>query len=697
VNKPALLLCASLALPARADEGMWTFDAFPSAAVERAHGFRPDAAWLDQVRLATVRLAGGCSGSFVSGSGLVMTNQHCVRDCVAAHTSATHDRSRDGFVAATAGDELRCPTLEVHQLLSIADVTARLEKATAGLDGKAHADALAAETARVERECATSPSLRCEVVSLYRGGLRHLYAFRRFADVRLAFSPELAAAHFGGDPDNFDFPRFALDAALVRVWEDGKPARTPDFFPWSAKGPAEGELTFVPGNPGRTSRLLTVAQLAYQRDVFLPEALADLSELRGMLAEFRRRGPAQARDAEPRLLEVENFVKVARGRIDALRDPAFWAAKVATEARLRATLAADPERADRALPAFDAIARARGAARDLRVAYRYLEVAPVLGSKAGYDERTSVTSGELVAMARTLLRTAVERPRPDGERLKELRDAALPALEKRLFSTAPIHPELEILELSHWLERLRELRGVDDPAVRQLLGRESPLGVATRVVRGTKVGDPAFRRAVWQGGLAAVEDSTDPAIAFARALDPFSRAARTRWEARVAGPEQRADAVLAKARFEAQGTSGYPDATFTPRLSFGKVRGFLKSGRAVPPFTTLAGAFDRHTGEDPFALPPRVLAARGRLDLATPFNLVTTNDIIGGNSGSAMINRDREVVGLVFDGNLPSLGGDYAFDEEGGNRCVAVHSSGLLELLRKAYRAERLADELRGR
>jgi len=691
---PLLLATAALALPAVADEGMWTFDAFPSEAVERAYGFRPDAGWLEQVRLATARFPGGCSGSFVSGGGLVMTNHHCILRCLSDLSDGERDLFRDGFLARAAGDELRCPALEVDQLLSTADVTERVERAAKGLEGRAHADAVQAESSRLERECQTSPSLRCEVVSLFHGGRHHLYTYRRWQDVRLVFAPEQAAANFGGDPDNFDFPRFALDAAFVRAYQGGKPARTPHHFGWAGRGAADGELTFVPGNPGKTSRLLTVAQLLYHRDVYLPESIADLAELQGMAAEFARRGPSPARQIYSTLRFVSNSLKALRGRHEALRDPAFLAARQAAEERLRSAIGADPARGERALPAFDAIARARAAALSERLALRYLESAPALTGRAGLDERTHVSPGDLVSFARALVRGAAERPKADGDRLAEYGEAALPALAEQILAPRPVHPEKEALLLAHWLGRVRSALGPDHPSVRQLLGQESPDELAARVVSGSKLGDPAVRRALWDGGAAAVAASADPAVAFARTVDAVGRAARARWQERVLGPERKAEAVLAQARLEALGTSGYPDATFTPRLSYGRVRGFEKGGAQVGPFSFLGGAFERHTGRPPFALPPSLLAARDRLDLRVPYVFTTTNDIIGGNSGSAVVSRRREVLGLVFDGNLPSLGGDYAFDEAGGNRCLAVNAGAILELLRKAYGADRLAGEI---
>ncbi|HET9598568.1 MAG TPA: S46 family peptidase [Anaeromyxobacteraceae bacterium] len=668
---------------AAADEGMWTFDRFPSERVESAYGFRPTAAWLEHVRLSSARLAQGCSGSFVSASGLVLTNEHCIRRCLQDVSAQGEDLVRDGFLARSPGEERRCPELEVNQLVRIADVTERMARATAGREGGAFAAAERAEIARIEKECQGTDALRCEVVTLWQGGHYDLYTYRRYQDVRLVFAPELAIAFFGGDPDNFNFPRFDLDAAFLRVHEGGKPVVTEHFFRWAASGPREGELVFVSGNPGGTSRQHTVAQLAYQRDVALPEALLRLAEWRGVLTEYARRGPEQARHSATRLLGAENALKGLRGRFGALVDRRFFAAREKAEADLRARLSADPERARRVLPALDAIAAAQERQRSIRKPY-------------GALERASGFGGELFAHARRLVRAAEERPRPSEQRLREYRDSALPAMTQALFSTAPIPAELEVLQLGFGLGKLREELGPDDPVVRRVLGQEAPDELAARLVKGTRLADPAYRRRLWEGGRAAVDAASrdDAMIALAMRVDPDARAVRKTFEDEVEAVVRRASEALTRARFELEGTGTAPDATFSPRLSYGAVRGWDEEGRAVAPFTTLRGAFERHTGRPPFALPSRWLEARGRLDPSRPLDFVTTNDIIGGNSGSPVVDARAELVGLVFDGNIHSLGGEYGFDAA-TNRAVAVHAGAILEALSTVYRAEALLKELR--
>ncbi len=681
--KTPTLLASLLVIPlaSRADEGMWTFDAFPRDRVARAYGFSPDGAWLDHLRLSSARLARGCSASFVSEGGLVMTNHHCAHACIEQVSTDGRDLVKDGFQAAAAGDEIRCPDVEVNQLVSIADVTARMSRATADLEGPAFFEAQKAEMARIEKECQTSDRLRCDVVSLYHGGRYDLYTYRRYQDVRLVFAPEFSAAFFGGDPDNFEFPRWDLDVAFLRVWEDGKPARTEHFLRWGTEAPCEGDLTFVSGNPGGTSRQLTVAELSYLRDVALPEKLLDLAEYRGVLTEFARRGPEARRTSKATLFYVENALKAGRGRFQALVDPDLFGAKVAAERAFREQVAKYPGKARRVLPAFDAIARAQAELARIRAPLRLVEQAD------GFR-------GDLFRHARTLLRAADERPKPSETRLREFRDSALPALTQSLFSTAPIHDDVEILKLAFSLGKLREGLGPDDPLVRKVLGAESPEELATRLVRGSELRDVALRRKLWEGGKAAVDASADPMIRLARLVDGDARAVRKKHEGEVESAVRRSSEIIARARFELEGTASYPDATFTPRLSYGGVKGYQQGSRMVAPLTVLGGAFERVTGREPFDLPPSWLAAKGSLDLEIPFDVATTNDIIGGNSGSPLVNRRGDVVGLVFDGNIQSLAGDFAYDER-VNRTVSVTAVAILEALEKIYGARRIADELR--
>ncbi len=672
-----VLLAAGLA---RADEGMWTFNNFPSDLVKARYGFAPDSEWLRKVRLSSARIAGGCSASFVSPTGLVMTNHHCVRECAQQLSTPQNDYIVKGFIAATAQQERQCPAMEVNRLVEISDVTEQVTKATQGKEGAAFRDAQRAEIARLEKGCATAPDTRCDVVSLYQGGMYNLYKYQRFQDVRLVFAPEEAIAFFGGDPDNFEFPRYDYDVAFVRVYQEGKPAKVDDYFRWSARGAQAGELTFVSGHPGGTSRLLTQAQLLYQRDYALPERLFQLAQLRGLLDEFQQRGPELTRISNNLKFGVENSYKALVGRREALVDRDFFAKKVAEEQKLRDWVKADPARQKRFGQAWDNIAKSTDTLRDMRIRLRLLEQSSGAGS-------------DLFGYARLLVRSAEELPKPNELRLEEYAEARKPELEQQLFSPAPVYPQLEQALLTFYLTKLREQLGPDDPVVKKVLGKQSPRAIARKLVAGTKLASPKVRRQLYQGGPAAIRGSKDPMLEFIRSFEDEARAIRKRYEEEVESVVDKNGELIARARFEAYGTSIYPDATFTLRLSFGQVKGYSEEGRTVEPFTLISGLYERATGEDPFRLPPSWLKAKPRLELQTSFNFVSSNDIIGGNSGSPIFNKDAEIVGIVFDGNIQSLGGEYGFDES-ANRSVSVHSQGILEGLRKVYDARRLLEEL---
>lgn len=675
------LLLALCALPAAAEEGMWTYDAFPSEAVKKAHGFSPSPEWLERVRLASLRLGAGCSASFASSQGLVLTNHHCIRSCVEELSSPEEDLLARGFFAAEAAQERRCPGLEVSQLVELKDVTARLQGATRGLSGKAFNDALKAEMTKVESECSTGPQVRCDVVTLYNGGRYHLYRYRRYQDVRLAFAPEFPMASFGGDPDNFNFPRFGFDMALLRVWEEGKPVGSPHYLPWAREGVKAGELVFVSGHPGSTERQRTVAELEFQRDVALPNSLLYLAEQRGMLREFALRSPEHERQARSRLRTVENGLKALRGRHQALADPALLAGKRKEEAGLQARVRADKRLRATTAGAWEAIARTLQAWRPRLAEYRLKEGREGLPS-------------ELFAFARTLVRAAEEQSKPDTQRLREYTSAQLPLVRQRLLREGAIEQELEVALLAFGLHTLRNTLGPDDPYVRTALGAETPEARARALVEGTKLADVAVRRALLEGGKAAVEASEDPMVVLARQLDGMAREARRHYEDAVEAELKRQGELIAQARRVLAGSSGYPDATSTLRLSYGTVQGWTEADRSIGPFTTLAGAFARHTRHFPFKLPDTWLAARERLPPQLPLNMTTTHDIIGGNSGSPMVDREGRLVGLVFDGNLPSLGGSYAYVPE-SNRAVSVYGSALLVGLEQIYGARRLVEELR--
>ncbi|MCP3165087.1 S46 family peptidase [Myxococcus qinghaiensis] len=681
MDRALLALGLLMSLPAAADEGMWTYDAFPVESVNKAHGFTPTQAWLDKVRLGSVRLAGGCSASFVSPDGLVMTNHHCVRGCIEDLSSPKEDLLSRGFQARTPAEERRCPKVEANQLVKMTDVTERMNGATKGLTGAAFNTALKKEMSAVESACATSTDVRCDVVTLFNGGKYHLYEYRRFQDVRLAFAPEFSMAAFGGDPDNFHFPRFGYDVAFLRVWKDDAPAKSPDYLPWAKQGAKDGDLVFVSGHPGGTERKATVAELEFQRDVNLPYTLLQLSELRGKLKEYSSGSPERYRTTRSRLRGVENGLKALRGRHQALADPSLLARKREDEAELRKRVEANATVKAATAGAWEETAKALDAYRRMMPEYRM-------------KEGTDAFSSELFSLARHLVRIADEQPKANAERLREYTDAQLPSLRQNLLRAAPITLELDEAVLAFGLGRLRETLGADDPFVRQVLGAEAPEALARSLVRGTKLGDVKTRQALLDGGKAAVDASKDPMVLFARKVDAEARAVRKRYEDTVEAVLKRNGERLAKAHLAVFGTSGYPDATFTLRLNAGQVKGWDENGRAVPALTTFGGAYARHTGKDPFKLPDTWMKAKGKVPDATPLDMATTNDIIGGNSGSPVVDREGRVVGLIFDGNLHSLGGRYAYVPE-TNRAVAVHGDGILAALEHVYGATRVVKELR--
>jgi hypothetical protein len=682
-----LLLTLLLVAPAvaLAAEGMWTLDNLPRAKMQAEYGFPPSDAWVQHVMRAAVRLAGGCSGSFVSRSGLVMTNHHCARDCLQDLSEAGRDLARDGFLAGSRAAEPRCPAMELNRLEQISDVTAAVVAATRGLEGEAYKLAHNAVRARLTAQCVGNDvaATRCDLVSLYHGGLYQLYRYHRFSDTRLVWAPEDGIADFGGDPDNFNFPRYDLDVALLRVYENDQPAVIADFLPFSRNGAVQGELTLVVGHPGGTDRQLSVAQLETLRDVKRLNTLVRIAELRGMLAQYSRQDAESARVAESTLLGVENYYKLLTGEMLALREPQLMQRKRAEEDALKAFVAADPSLQASAGGAWAAIERAETDYLALAAEYETIE------SSRSYQS-------QYFSIARKLVRGAAERPKPDGERLPEFAGARRAEVEAELFSPAPIYSAFEKVKLAWALAKMRERLGADHAFVKQVLGKESPQQLADRLVDGTTLASVDVRRALWHGGQEAILRSDDPFIRLALAIDPVARAVRKRYENEVESVEMKNSELIARARFARFGTSTYPDATFTLRLSYGEVRGWTEAGVPIAPFTRVGGAFDRQTGAEPFMLPASWLAAKSKLDLAQPMNFVTTNDVVGGNSGSPMINRDGEVVGLVFDGNLRSLGGAFAFDER-DNRTIAVHSGLILEALRKIYGAGALADEIAGR
>jgi V8-like Glu-specific endopeptidase len=672
------LICLA-ALPALADEGMWTFDNFPSSAVKQHYEADITPAWLDHVRLSTIRLT-NCTASFVSPEGLILTNHHCVESCLAELSSKEKSLVELGFVAADRNAEQRCTAQLADVLVGTENVTDAVSKAIAGLGNAAANDARKRTLTTLEQVCeqastrAKSGKLRCQVVSLYQGGQYFLYKYKRYDDIRLVFAPEADIASFGGDPDNFQFPRWSLDFSMLRAYENGKPAATPDYLQINFAGPAANQLVFVPGHPGSTARLQTRAQLEFDRDLPLPISLMRASELRGRFIQFGKTNPADDRIVQAPLNSLQNAIKVRRKELDALNDDALLTGKAMSEEKLRASAhlgGADP---------WHEVELATARERELYLQYTFLE------SAAGFN------SG-LFRDARLLVRGAEERTKRNTDRLREFTDASLPEIQRELYARVPVYSELEVLTLSYSLERMREWLGPDHPVVRRLLSKESPDSLATRLIAETKLDDADVRKNLWQGGKAAVGASLDPMIALARTVDIEARAVRKQYEDEVEAPIAAAAERIAAARFKAYGTNIYPDATFTLRLNYGTVQGWVENGTPVEPFTHLGRAFERATGASPFKIPDSWMKVKDELDMRIPFCISTTNDIVGGNSGSPLIDADGKIVGLMFDGNIHSIAGHYWFDAA-NNRAIALHPAIIREALGKVYGAKSLLAEL---
>ena len=679
----ASILCAVFlgAQPVHADEGMWTFDNFPSSKVKERYGFAPDGAWLDHVRESAVRLTTGCSASVVSKDGLVLTNHHCVVGCEQTMSTAAQDYVAQGFLTHARSEERQCPGMQAEILRQITDVTAQVQSAIAAGDPKDAIKSRDAATAKIADEaCQGDATSRCQVVSLYKGGQYKLYKYRKYSDVRLVFAPEFSISFFGGDLDNFNFPRFCLDSAFLRLYENGQPVQTTTHLKWRRSAPAAGEVVFVAGNPGSTSRLDTRSQLEMQRDWQIPIRQLVRSELRGRLIEYSQRGAEQRRTAGDSLFVVENSFMAFYGQQRALLDPTFFAGLMQERNDLRNRVKADPQLTAAVGDPWQQIDTAIDSYRQIFRAHDFLE------ARAG-------SISELFGYARILVRGAAERSKPSAARLRGYADSDLPLLEKQLLDAQPIYPDIERIGLTLWLSKTREYLTVDNPLVQRLLGRESPEALAERLISGTHLADPKVREALWRGGEAAVEASDDPLIRFVRATDPDARALRTRYEQEVEGPITRGQEKLARARFKVHGDSVYPDATFTLRLSFGSIEGWTYQGQTVTPFTNLGGLYARATDSEPFRLPQRWVAAKNRIDPQTPFNVSTNNDVIGGNSGSPLIDREGRVIGAIFDGNIHSLGGEFGFDPR-LNRAIAVLTAAIGPALRNVYALPALADEL---
>jgi hypothetical protein len=671
-----ILLCGALG----AEEGMWTFDNPPVDKLRQKYNFTPTAAWLDHIRLASVRLNDGGSGSFVSPHGLLLTNHHVARGQLQKNSTPAHDYVRDGFYAAAPEQEMKSPDLEVNVLMSTENVTARVEAALENAQTpEQQFSRRKAAIAQIERESDKATGFRSDVVTFYKGAEYWLYRYKKYTDVRLVFAPEAQIAFFGGDPDNFTYPRFDLDMALFRVYENGKPVDSKDYLKWNPNGAQAGDLVFVSGNPGWSQRLDTVAQLIFERDVRQPLLIRMLKNRLAILERYSSQGEEQRREAASKIFGLQNGIKLLEGRERGLRDAHVMERKKEEEQKFRSHVNSNPQ-----------LNKAYGNA------WAELEQAEQKARTRIKEEFFRRTNSDLASIAEKIVEYVVEVKKPDGERLPGFHEAELESLRFELFSPAPVYPAMEIAQMTGALETALHELGPEDPYLKIVLSGKTPRQAATDWISPTKLADPLVRRRLIDGGEAAVSASDDCMIMLARRLDPVRRELIKWSEDNVESIEQRAGEKLGRASFAVYGKTTYPDATFTLRLSYGKVAGYPMNGTIAPPKTTFYGLYDRANSfnlEGPFALPSRYLEGLGKLNLATPLDFVTTNDIIGGNSGSPVIDRDGRIVGLIFDGNIESLVGDFIYDET-TNRAVAVTTNAMTEAVQKLYGAQRLVDEL---
>jgi hypothetical protein len=689
----ALFLLLFLSAAAVADEGMWLFNAAPKKKIKAKYAFELTDPWLNHVRLSSVRFNNGGSGSFVSADGLTFTNHHVGADCVQSLATKDRDYMKTGFYARTRAEEVKCPDLELNVLMGIEDVTDNVNAAVKpGMSVAEAGQAQRAAMSAIEKECADKTRLRCDVITFYSGGRYHLYQYKKYTDVRLVFAPEFQIAFFGGDPDNFEFPRYDLDITFFRIYENDKPVTLTHFLKWTRTGVRAGDLVFVPGNPGSTGRDNTLAQMEFSRDINFPFLLKAYQQRLQALRAFAAGSEENARIAREDIFGIENSFKAVTGYQSGLLDPALMAKKAAAEKKLRAAVEADPAKKQQFGAAWDEVAKAMAVNRQIFLPLTFLE------RRAGFR-------GDLTFKARALLRATAEKQKPNGERLREYRDSNLASLEQEVFSTAPVYKSLETVILTESLAEMQQNLCADHPAVKQVLGGRTPAEVAQDVIANTKLDDVAVRKQLYQGGVAAVEASNDSLIVLMRSIDGEARKLRRQYDDQVDAVVRRNGALLSKAKFAAAGLEMPPDATFTLRLSYGDVRGFVEDGQGIVPkgtrvpyFTTIGGAY-KHAAEkgntDPYQLPESWMKNKGKVNLNTPFNFTSTPDIIGGNSGSPVVNKAAEVVGIIFDGNIQSLPWNFMYSDAIG-RSVAVDARGISEALRNIYGATELADELAG-
>jgi hypothetical protein len=672
----SMVLALSVSPLATSDEGMWLYNDLPRQTLRSRHDFDPSDAWAQHLMLSSVRFNSGGSGSFISSDGLVLTNHHVASDTLYKLSTPERNINKDGYLAESLAEELKAPDLELNQLVEIIDVTDQVNAAVKpDLDKEAAAKARQAVMAEIEKESLDKTTLRSDVVTLYGGAKYHLYRYKKYTDIRLVFAPEAAIAFFGGDADNFEYPRFCLDMTILRVYENDQPAKLEHYLKWSDKAISDNELVFVSGHPGRTQRIFTVEALEYLRDDRIPSQLDLLRRKEILMQQFGLAGAEAKRRAQDDLFGIQNSRKAYSGMIAGLQDPRVMAGKLEKQRKIIDTIATQP----------DGAVLAQG----------WKEIAALQADRRKLLRKPASFRTQSYFIAETLNLMAVEDAKPNPERMRELRESNRESLLQELLSDAPLYSDLETVKLADDLARLAEMRGGNDPIVKAALAGLSPQERAVSIIANTKLMDVAARKALIDGGMQAIAGSKDPLIELARQMEPEMRAIRKETD-RIEEAERQAYAKIAEAINRVEGTGTYPDATFTLRLAFGSVKGYQEDGKSIPPWTTLGGAFKHeadHGSEGDYKLPQSWTAAKDQLNAGTPFNFVCTADIIGGNSGSPVVNRAGELVGLIFDGNIQSLTADYLFSDTQG-RAVAVAGVGIKEALRKVYKAPSLADSI---
>ncbi|HWI16363.1 MAG TPA: S46 family peptidase [Vicinamibacterales bacterium] len=678
-----LAIFVVLPLTGHANEGFWPFNRIPRAAIKQALGVDLSDQWIQRVQQASVRFPSG-SGSFISPDGLVLTNHHVSLDLLHKLSTPEKDYASKGFVAANRGQEIKLGDLELMSLQKIEDVTGKVNEAVkAGMSPAETLAARRAAIAAIEKDAQDKTGLEAEMVTLYQGGQYHLYLYKKFTDVRLVFAPEFDAAFYGGDPDNFTFPRYCLDMTIWRVYEDGKPYRAPSYLPWSTAGVKEGDAVFTSGHPGATQRLNTVAHLEFLRDHALPLSIDAFSAIRNALDAYSKTGAEQARQANDDFFSIENSLKSWKGQIGGLRDAATINKKRADEKTLRDRVNANADLKAKYGDAWDKVAAARAG------------LPPYNNERVVFEQGLGFYTSYFT-LARTLVRWSDESSKPNGQRLPEYSEARKAAIERQMASESPIHAGAEQAKLEATLGVMVKMLGADHALAKQVLAGKTPKARAAELVAGTRMGDAAVRKALFTGGRAAVAASKDPFIELARLVDARARELRTKYDNEVLAVERDAYSKIAQSVFATQGDAAYPDGTFTLRLSYGQVKGYMENGKQVSPFTEIRGLYvrgDEHKQKPPYKITDSWMKARSAVKPTTPYNFVSTNDIVGGNSGSPVINTKGELVGLIFDGNIQSLPGYFVYDAA-VNRAVSVDARGMLEALRVVYKAGWLADEL---